>query len=84
MASLLVPLVYLVFYSWFLYHVFLYSPLEALIGIGMNLSGIPLLLAGVVPGLLEPRAFVATFLLVFAGLLAASLPRLRKRATTLH
>ena len=31
--------------------------------------------AGIIPGLLEPRAFVATFLLVFAGLLAASLPR---------
>lgn len=33
--------------------------------------------AGIVPGLLEPRAFVATFLLVFAGLLAGSLPRRR-------
>jgi|GEM_PF-2152398 len=35
--------------------------------------------AGVIPGLIEPRAFVATFLLVFAGLLASTLPRLRKQ-----
>ena len=49
-----------------------------------RIASIVLCSAGVVPGLLEPRAFVATFLLVFAGLLAASLPRLRKRATTLH
>ena len=46
-VSLLVPAAYLIFYSWFLYHVFLYSPFEALIGIAMNLSGIPLLLAGI-------------------------------------
>ena len=49
-----------------------------------RIASIVLCTAGIVPGLLEPRAFVATFLLVFAGLLAASLPRLRKRATTLH
>ncbi len=43
----LVPAAYLLFYSWFLYHVFLYSPVEALLGIAMNLSGIPMLLLGI-------------------------------------
>lgn len=37
-------------------------------------AAVVLCTAGVVPGILEPRAFVATFLLVFAGLLASSLP----------
>lgn len=45
-------------------------------------ASILLFSAGVVPGLLEPRAFVATFVLVFAGLLAASLPQFRERTTT--
>ncbi len=40
--------------------------------------------AGVVPGVLEPRAFVATFLLVFAGLLASSLPRGPRSAVSLR
>ncbi len=38
-----------------------------------------LCVAGIVPGLLEPRAFVATFVLVFAGLLTSSLPNRRAR-----
>lgn len=39
-----------------------------------RVAGLVLSTAGVLPGLLEPRAFVATFLLVFAGLIASSLP----------
>ena len=46
-----------------------------------RVASIVLCASGVIPGLLEPRAFVATFLLVFAGLLAASLQRLPKRTT---
>lgn len=45
-----------------------------------RLAAITLGAAGVLPGLLEPRAFVTTFMLVFAGLLASSLPRRRVRA----
>ncbi len=37
--------------------------------------------AGIIPGLVEPRAFVATFLLVFAGLLTPSLPKPRIAST---
>lgn len=40
-----------------------------------RVASLTLCAAGVLPGLLEPRAFVATFMLVFAGLLASSLPR---------
>ena len=42
-----------------------------------RVAAVTLSAAGVLPGLLEPRAFVATFMLVFAGLLASSLPRRR-------
>jgi hypothetical protein len=43
-----------------------------------RVAAIVLCTAGLVPGLLEPRAFVGTFVLVFAGLLASSLPSNRK------
>ena len=43
----LVPVAYLVFYSWFLGHVLFGRPLEAGIGIAMTLSGLPVFLAGV-------------------------------------
>jgi hypothetical protein len=44
-------------------------------------AAVPMLLvAGLVPGLLDPRAFVVTWLTCLAGLLATSLePRLRRR-----
>ncbi|MEM6293045.1 MAG: hypothetical protein AAGA54_17345 [Myxococcota bacterium] len=41
-----------------------------------RIAAVVLCAAGIVPGLVEPRAFVATFLLVFAGLLAPA-PRWR-------
>lgn len=40
-----------------------------------RVASVVLCAAGIVPGLVEPRAFVATFLLVFAGLLTSSLPK---------
>ena len=40
-----------------------------------KVASIVLCSAGLLPGLVEPRAFVATFLLVFAGLLTSSLPK---------
>lgn len=48
-----------------------------------RVASVVLCAAGIVPGLVEPRAFVATFLLVFAGLLTSSLPKRRpKRQAT--
>ncbi len=44
-----------------------------------RLAAILLCAAGIVPGMIEPRAFVATFLLVFAGLLAPPPRRLAHR-----
>jgi APA family basic amino acid/polyamine antiporter len=44
----LVPVAYLGFYTWFLGHVLLARPIESRIGIFMSLSGIPVLLAGIV------------------------------------
>ncbi|MEC9002497.1 MAG: hypothetical protein VX644_03925, partial [Planctomycetota bacterium] len=41
-----VPLLYLVFYSWFLYNVYQRKPVEANIGILLNLSGLPVFVAG--------------------------------------
>lgn len=43
-----------------------------------RVAAVVLFVAGLGPGLLEPRAFVGTFVLVFAGLLASSLPSTRK------
>ncbi|MDE0736832.1 MAG: amino acid permease, partial [Pirellulaceae bacterium] len=43
----LVPFLYLAFYSWFLYHVYQRKPVEANIGILLNLSGLPVFVAGV-------------------------------------
>ena len=43
----LIPTAYLVFYSWFLFHVLIGKPMEAGIGIAMSLSGIPVLVAGI-------------------------------------
>jgi len=40
-----------------------------------RIASVLLCAAGILPGLIEPRAFVATFLLVFAGLLTSSLPK---------
>ncbi len=42
-----------------------------------RVASVVLCAAGLVPGLVEPRAFVATFLLVFAGLLTSALPKRR-------
>jgi len=42
----LVPVVYLAFYSWFLYKVYWSKPVEANIGILLNLSGLPVFMAG--------------------------------------
>jgi len=42
-----------------------------------RVASVVLCAAGILPGLVEPRAFVATFLLVFAGLLTSSLPKRR-------
>ena len=42
----LVPFLYLAFYSWFLYNVYRNKPVEANIGILLNLSGLPVFLAG--------------------------------------
>lgn len=42
-----------------------------------RVASVLLCAAGLIPGLVEPRAFVATFLLVFAGLLTSSLPKRR-------
>jgi amino acid transporter len=44
----LVPIAYLGFYTWFLGHVLFERPVESRIGIFMSLSGIPVLLAGIV------------------------------------
>ncbi len=44
----LIPVAYLAFYTWFLGHVLLERPVESTIGILMSLSGIPVLLAGIV------------------------------------
>ena len=41
-----VPVVYLLFYSWFLYQVYCKKPFEANVGICLNLSGLPVLLIG--------------------------------------
>lgn len=35
------PAMYLVFYGWFLYHIFMGNPLESLIGMGLILIGLP-------------------------------------------
>lgn len=43
----LVPVAYMVFYSWFLFHVLVGKPVQAGIGIAMSLSGVPVLLAGI-------------------------------------
>ena len=43
-----------------------------------RIASVLLCSAGIIPGLVEPRAFVATFVLVFAGLLTSSLPRRRR------
>lgn len=40
-----------------------------------NLAGPLLLAGGVAPGLIEPRAFVVTFLLILAGLIAQGVGR---------
>ena len=46
-----------------------------------RVASVLLCAAGIIPGLVEPRAFVATFLLLFAGLLTSSLPKGRARVT---
>lgn len=43
---IIVPVFYLVFYAWFLSHVFLASPVESIAGIVLTLTGVPVLLAG--------------------------------------
>ena len=41
-----IPFLYLAFYSWFLYNVYQRKPVEANIGILLNLSGLPVFVAG--------------------------------------
>ena len=45
-CPIFVPIIYLLFYSWFLYQVYRQAPVEANIGIVLNLSGLPVFLAG--------------------------------------